>query len=264
MSPPSMAGSPAQEASAAGATSVFPAGRAEVIDDFDAIARRYDLLTRLNPGYTTHLAWSAQRLHLAPHARILDLCCGTGLSTRALLATYPDAARIVGLDASAGMISHAARAITPRGPRPQMRFVVGDATDPATVLTGDDAPPFDGILMAYGIRNVPDPDRCLANLLPLLAPGAPICFHEYSVADSALARALWNTVSRTVITPLGVAFTRNLRMWRYLRESVERFDGVTAFEERLRRHGYVDVHTLPMNGWQRGIVHSFLARRPRA
>lgn len=239
-------------------TSVRPEGKAEVIDDFDHIAARYDLLTRLNPGYLAHLAMSARRLELAPGARILDLCSGTGLSTRALLSTYPNASEIVGLDASAGMLAFASAKVRSTGPR--LSFVVGDATDPAAVLGPE---PFDGILMAYGIRNVPDRDRCLANLLPLMKPGAPICFHEYSVADSPLARAIWNTVALSVIMPLGVAATRNLRMWRYLRDSVNAFDGVRAFEARLSRHGFVDVRTLPMTGWQRGVVHSFLARRPR-
>ncbi|MBL8784625.1 MAG: class I SAM-dependent methyltransferase [Deltaproteobacteria bacterium] len=258
-------------------TSVHPDGKAEVIDDFDAIAGRYDLLTRMNPGYLQHLRWSAERLRLAPGARILDLCCGTGLSTRALMATYPDAQEITGLDASAGMIRFAMDTLTPGTPRPRglarlttlpapktranVRFVVGDAMDPAAAgATG----PFDGILMAYGIRNVPNADHCLAALLPLLAPGAPICFHEYSVADSKVAKAVWNAVSLSVIAPLGIAATRNVRMWNYLRESVNRMDGVSAFERRLAAHGFTDIETLPMSGWQRGIVHSFIARRPRS
>lgn len=245
-------------------SSVRPAGRESVIDDFDGIASRYDLLTRLNPGYVSHLVWSAQRLHLGPNAHILDLCCGTGLSTRALLATYPDAESITGLDASAGMLAHATRHVVARGPKPQLSFVTGDATDPAASLGSASAGRFDGILMAYGIRNVPDQDRCLASVIELLKPGAPICLHEYSVADSGLAKAIWNAVSLSVIAPLGVLATGNVRMWNYLRESVNRFDGVTAFEQRLARHGYVDIQTLPMNGWQRGIVHSFSARRPRS
>ena len=245
-------------------TSVRPEGRGDVIDDFDQIAGRYDLLTRMNPGYTSHLAWSAQRLHLGPDSKVLDLCCGTGLSTRALLDTYPDAAEITGLDASSGMLRYAARHVQARGRRPALRFVVGDAMDPAAALGPDAVGSFDGILMAYGIRNVPDADRCLEALLPLLKPGARICFHEYSVADSGVAKVLWNTVATTVIAPLGIAATGNLRMWRYLRESVNRFDGVGAFEERLRRHGFTDVETLPMYGWQKGIVHSFIARRPFA
>jgi len=249
-----------------------------VIDDFDGIANRYDLLTRLNPGYVSHLVWSAQRLHLGPNARILDLCCGTGLSTRALLATYPDAESITGLDASAGMLAYAAKHVVARGhkpavsplaaaaAKPTISFVTGDATDPAAALGAvgsGEAGVYDGILMAYGIRNVPDPDRCLASVLALLKPGAAVCFHEYSVADSAFAKAVWNTVARSVIAPLGVLATGHVRMWNYLRESVNHFDGVTSFEQRLASHGYVDIETLPMNGWQRGIVHSFVARRPR-
>ncbi len=241
-------------------SSVRPEGKAEVIDDFDGIASRYDLLTRMNPGYLKHLRWSAERLRAAPGARLLDLCCGTGLSTSALLRTYPDAASITGLDASSGMLSFAASKVIAKNGRPAIDFVLGDATDPgATGLTG----PYDGILMAYGIRNVPDADRSLANIKDLLAPGATVCFHEYSVADSKFAKVVWDTVCLSVIAPMGAAFTGNLRMWGYLRSSVHRFDGVSSFEARLRRHGFVGVETLPMDGWQRGIVHSFIARRPR-
>lgn len=234
----------------------------ELISDFDAIAKRYDLLTRLNPGYLTHLRWSAERLRLAPRARILDLCCGTGLSTAALADVYPDAASIIGLDASQGMLAFARKNVTAARNGPALSFVHGDAMDPAAALC--DARPFDGILMAYGIRNVPDRDLCLTRLRGLLAPGAPICFHEYSVADSRVSRVVWNTVAQTVIAPLGILATGKTRMWRYLRASVNQFDGVRAFEGRLFRAGFVDVQTLPMNGWQRGIVHSFLARAPRA
>jgi len=244
--------------------SVRPGGRESVIDDFDGIANRYDLLTRLNPGYVSHLVWSAQRLHLGPNAKILDLCCGTGISTRALLTTYPDAASITGLDASAGMISFASEHTVACGPKPRVSFVVGDATDPAEALGADTEDGYDGILMAYGIRNVPDADRCLANVLQLLKPGAPICLHEYSVADSGVAKAIWNAVSLSVIAPLGVIATGKMRMWNYLRDSVNRFDGVSSLEQRLASLGYVDIQTLPMNGWQRGILHSFVARRPRS
>lgn len=234
--------------------------REEVIEDFDQIAKRYDLLTGLNPGYGKHLRWSATRLHLGPGARILDLCCGTGRSTAALAETYPDAQSIVGLDASAGMLRHAAERFGKRkAQRPPVSWVQGDAMDPAAAL-GD--APFDGILMAYGIRNVPDPDTCLARVYDLLVPGGRLCLHEYSVADSWWSKAVWNAVSRTVIGPMGQLATGNARMWSYLRESVNDFDGVQALEARLARAGFEAIETRPMNGWQRGIVHSFVARRP--
>ncbi|MFO7586951.1 MAG: class I SAM-dependent methyltransferase [Gemmatimonadota bacterium] len=228
--------------------------RTSVPDAFDGVAGRYDLLTALNPGYRKHLRWSARRLGLRPDARVLDLCCGTGTSTEALLAEYPEAT-ILALDASPGMLAIArSKAISAAA-----LFVLGDAMEPeASGIRG----PFDGILMAYGIRNVPDPDLCLARLLRLLGPGGAICFHEYSVADSAWSRLAWNAVTLGVVIPSGRILSRSSRIYRYLRKSVNAFDGVRAFERRLARAGFADVRTEPMSGWQRGIVHSFLARRP--
>jgi ubiquinone/menaquinone biosynthesis C-methylase UbiE len=228
--------------------------RTTVPDAFDRVAGRYDLLTTLNPGYRKHLQWSARRLGLAPDARVLDLCCGTGISTAALLDEYPDAT-VLALDASPGMLAVA------RG-KPiaaSALFVLGDAMEPeASGIRG----PFDGILMAYGIRNVPDPDLCLSRLLRLLRPGGTVCFHEYSVADSAWSRFAWNAVTLGLVIPSGRLFSGSSRIYRYLRKSVNDFDGVAAFERRLSRAGFVEIRTEPMDGWQRGIVHSFLARRP--
>lgn len=224
-------------------------------NEFNRISTSYDLLTGMNPGYQRHLAMSAARLGLGPDAKALDLCCGTGLSTEALASVYPSA-DIVGMDASEGMLTEARR--KPIGQR--VRFLRGNAMDPASIDGAEG--PYDGILMAYGIRNMPDPDLCLKRLLALLKPGGRICFHEYSVADSRRSRALWNGVCLGVIIPGGLFTAGSTRIYRYLRRSVLEFDGVTAFEERLRRAGFENVRTEAVDGWQRGIVHSFLGSRP--
>jgi ubiquinone/menaquinone biosynthesis C-methylase UbiE len=121
---------------------------------------------------------------------------------------------------------------------------------------------FDGVLMAYGIRNLPDPDAALARIRELLRPGARAVFHEYSVADSERAKVVWDLVCWGIIVPGGLLTSRTSRLYRYLHKSVHEFDGVRAFEERLRAAGYTDVWTGPVSGWQRGILHSFVARRP--
>lgn len=224
--------------------------------EFDRVARRYDLLTGMNPGYKKHLRWSAERMHLAPgpETRILDLCCGTGLSTEAVVRTYPRA-QVVGLDASAGMLEVAARKPWARA----VEFVCGDAMDPAASGV---AGPFDGVLMAYGIRNMPDPDLCLTRVFDLLRPGGTICFHEYSVKDSLRSRFIWNAVAVGIIIPAGLITSPRSDIYRYLRASVNQFDGVREFTARLARAGFVEVRSETMDGWQAGICHSFIARRP--
>ena len=227
---------------------------AALTDRFNRVAGTYDLLVTLNPGYRRHLMLSARRLGLAPDARILDLCCGTGQSTLALRAVYPHAT-LVGLDAAADMLQ-VARV------RPELAgvtFLHGDATDPRGAgVEGE----FDAILMAYGIRNVVARDACLAALRELLAPGAPVCFHEYSVAGSRWSRVTWRAVTTLIVTPLARVVAGDARLFTYLRRSVLEFDSVVGFERRLTAAGFSEVRTLPMGGWQRGIVHSFLAQRP--
>lgn len=221
--------------------------------EFDRVSRSYDLLSALNPGYSRHLRRSAERLQLPPKARILDLCCGTGLSTAALRQVYPEAS-ITGVDASPGML---AKARTKTGME-DVTWILGDAMDLAEAGVEG---PFDGVLMAYGIRNVTEPDECLRRLTGLLRPGGILCLHEYSVAGSHWARTVWNLVTLGIIIPLGVIFTGTTSIFRYLRRSVLGFDSVSELEERLRGAGFAGVRTEPMDGWQRGIVHSFLAYR---
>ena len=229
-------------------------GRERLANGFNRVADAYDLLVALNPGYRRHLALSARRLQLAPDARILDLCCGTGQSTLALRAAYPHAT-LVGLDVAADMLQVART-------RPELAgvtFLHGDATDPRGAGVDGE---FDGILMAYGIRNVAARDTCLAALRELLAPGAPVCFHEYSVAASRWSRLVWRLVTTLIVTPLARVVAGDAGLFTYLQRSVLAFDSVPAFERRLQAAGFAAVRTLPMGGWQRGIVHSFLAQRP--
>ena len=224
-----------------------------VPSDFDDVAATYDVLTGMNPGYHRHLRLSAARLNAPAKGRILDLCCGTGISTDAVRTVYPEA-EITGLDASRGMLD-VARTKKVLG---EISWVHGNAMDPrAAGITGE----FDAILMAYGIRNVPNPDVCLSRLLDLLKPGGTICFHEYSVRGSMRKRLLWDAVSYGIIIPSGFLAGGSTKIYRYLHESVRSFDSVREFETRLRRAGFIEVETQPMDFWQRGILHSFLGRK---
>lgn len=225
-----------------------------VAAQFDRVAGSYDLLTGLDPGYKRHLRISAERLAPASGARILDLCCGTGLSTEALVNVCSDAREIVGLDASEGMLARARK----KRLGVNVRWVHGDAM---RVRASGVEGPFDAIFMAYGIRNVVDPDACLADLRALLAPGGRLCLHEYSL-DGPVSRAVWNAVTLGVIIPGGLVTSGSTEIYRYLRRSVLAFDRVPELEARLRAAGLVDVQSQTMDGWQRGIVHTFLARRP--
>ena len=119
-----------------------------------------------------------------------------------------------------------------------------------------------GILAAYLLRNLPDPDLALRSFLALLRPGAPLAVHEYSVRDSVRSRAVWTAVCWMIIIPMGRLRTGSGELYRYLWRSVLQFDGVRALVTRLRDAGFVDVRTQTVPGWQQQVVHTFLGRRP--
>jgi ubiquinone/menaquinone biosynthesis C-methylase UbiE len=230
---------------------------ADVPAAFDAGAPAYDKLVGANPGYHAHLRISAKRMQL-PDAgrglRLLDVGCGTGASTAALLAAAPHA-EIIGVDGSAGMLAQARAKQWPA----TVRFVHSRAEDLADAGVRG---PFDGIFAAYLVRNLADPDTELRAFLSLLRPGAKLAVHEYSVRDSRLATAVWNVVCAAIIIPSGRLRTGDASLYRYLRRSVNDFDGAKAFRRRLRDNGFTNVGSQTMPGWQHHIVHTFLAEAP--
>ncbi|MDT5010536.1 MAG: hypothetical protein QOH57_2153 [Mycobacterium sp.] len=221
---------------------------------FDIGASAYDRMVGANPGYHDHLRISVQRMRIPDRGRgmrLLDAGCGTGASTAALLAAAPEA-EIVGVDASEGMLREAADKDWPSS----VRFVHGRIEDLAAL--GVDGP-FDDILAAYLVRNLSDPDGQLSRFLELLRPGGTLALHEYSVADSPTAKWLWTAVCWGIIIPSGWRHTRDTTLYRHLWRSVLTFDGATRLRQRLTDSGFVAVHSETVPGWQRNIVHTFLA-----
>lgn len=230
----------------------------DVPEAFDAGADSYDGLVGANPGYHEHLRLSAQRMQLPDGGRglrLLDIGCGTGASTAALLSAAPHA-EIVAVDGSAGMLARARAKEWPAS----VTFVHSRAEDLTDAgVTG----PFDGVLAAYLVRNLSDPDTVLRSLRSLMAPGAVFAAHEYSVRDSRVATATWNAVCWAIIIPAGRLRTGDADLYRYLRRSVNDFDGAAQFRNRLQHSGFTDVRSMTVPGWQRNIVHTFLARAPQ-
>lgn len=237
----------------------------QLADEFDRAAGRYDLLTRLNPGYHRALADAARtlvaRLH-RPDGRttLWDLGCGSGLSTRALLDAAGPTARIVGLDASAGMLAQARAKDWPAG----VSFVQARAEELPEVATRELDRPADGAFAAYLLRNVPADQRdgVIGAIRDQVRPGGWVALQDYHVKGSRSARATWTAVCTGVVTPLSTVVRGNPAIYRYLHQSVLDNDSREELADRLTRAGFTDLTWSTARGWQRGILHTVLARRP--
>jgi ubiquinone/menaquinone biosynthesis C-methylase UbiE len=230
---------------------------------FDDGAAAYDAMVGLNPGYHEHLRLSARRLALLGDGaglRLLDVGCGTGASTAALLSVAPTA-RVVAVDAAGEMLTQARRKVWPAS----VRFLHSPVEGLAGVLAAaEEDDPFDAVFAAYLVRNLSDPDGQLRALRDLLRPGGTLAVHDYVVGESRFARLRWTGVCWGVVIPLAVAHRGGVGLYRHLWRSVIDFDDAPGLARRLLAAGFVDVRYATMPGWQHGIEHTFLATRPVA
>ena len=114
------------------------------------------------------------------------------------------------------------------------------------------------------MRNLADPDAQLRPV-PQAAAARAARWRCTSTrcGDSRLATAVWNAVCWGIIIPAGWrAHARRHALPAPVAQCAP-FDGADRFRDRLRDNGFTAVHSETMPGWQRNIVHTFLADAPR-
>lgn len=226
---------------------------------FTRAARRYDLMVALNPGYHRHLADAAAELvRRSGGGRVIDAGCGSGASIRALLAA--GATRILGVDASAGMLERARAKVRPDpAGRREVVLRLGRAEHLPSLADGE---PVDGVLAAYLFRNIPEPDRAatLVGIRAVLRPGGWLVVQDYSVGRRTAADAIWTIVCWLVVIPLSRLLLNDTGLYRYLWRSARRNDTPQHFMDRMAEAGFSDIATRTVDGWQRHILHTYVAR----
>lgn len=208
---------------------------------FDRIAKRYDLLNRVN-SLGLDQSWRRallQALKLEAGLRVLDLATGTADLPIAFLKAEPGLQSVVGLDPSLGMLDVAKAKLRERALLDKVSLVEGDAQ----ALPFDDAS-FDRISMSFGIRNVPDRDLALREMRRVLAPGGRITILELSTPRHGLMAALARLHIRHIV-PLMGALLSGAGEYRYLRESIRAFPPPEAFGSQIEAAGLKLIETRP-------------------
>ena len=125
------------------------------------------------------LAW----LDVEPQRRWLDLGCGTGALTSAILAGW-DPASILGVDPSDGFITQARLTVTD----PRVRFVVGDSSS-----TGLEPGGVDAVVAGLVMNFIPDLGRALADVRAVLARGGAVGGYVWDYAGGMqMLRRFWD------------------------------------------------------------------------
>jgi len=216
---------------------------------FGNIAHCYDLLNHLLSLHIDRY-WRWRTTQLAPPhipavgvaAPILDVCTGTG----DLALAYDRAAKrrvpIVGADFCLPMLLPACAKTRRRCAAARICYVEADAQ---RLPFPDDT--FQLTTVAFGLRNVTDTDRGLAEMVRVTQPGGRVAILEFSKPHHWLFGRLYRFYFRYLLPCIGQIVSRSRdNAYKYLPASVLEFPEGEALAAKLRSHGLTQVHWHPL------------------
>lgn len=193
---------------------------------FDRIAGRYDLVNRLMT-FGLDQGWrraTVSALELRPHSRILDLATGTADMALEVLRRQPSA-QVVGIDPSVQMLGVGRDKVSAQGLDGHIRLEQGEAE---SLPYEDDT--FDGVCMAYGIRNVADRPAGLREMARVTRADGRVAILEATDVRSGPLAPLARFHVYQVVPRVG-ALLSNAEEYRYLQTSITAFPAPEEFAE---------------------------------
>src|SRR5687767_13488550 len=211
---------------------------------FDRIAPVYDAMNRvMTAGLDQRWRATTARAVVAGGDGVLDPCCGTG---DLAIAAREAGGEVTGLDFSEPMLERA------RAKAPEIEWVSGDAL----ALPFADSS-FDGVTIGFGLRNLEDAARGLAEMRRVLSPGGRVAILEITRPRGLLAPfyRLWFDG----VIPLAGKVLPGGSAYSYLPASVRRFPDPQGLAKLMDEAGFEDIRWRLFAG---GIValHTGVAR----
>jgi demethylmenaquinone methyltransferase / 2-methoxy-6-polyprenyl-1,4-benzoquinol methylase len=211
---------------------------------FGSIAPSYDLLNHLLSFNIDHY-WRWRTTRLVPpglDGPILDLCTGTGDLALAYDRAAGGRVPIIGADFAHPMLLEAVAKMRRRRASRRIRCLEADAL---RLPFMDDC--FQITTVAFGLRNVADTDRGIAEMVRVTIPGGKVAILEFSRPRGWFFGRLYRWYFRFLLPLVGQMISRSKdNAYHYLPASVQEFPDGEALAQRLSRHGLADVKWHPL------------------
>jgi len=216
---------------------------------FSAIARRYDVNNTVL-SFGLHHRWKREavaRTQAREGETVLDLCSGTCDLALLLGERVGPTGRVIACDLNAEMLAVGRAKIEKRGRADRITCVLGNAE----ALQFPDAS-FDALTVAFGLRNVTNIPKALAEMSRVLKPGARAVCLEFSRPTTAILRKVYDSYSFSLLPKIGTWIARDRTgVYQYLPDSIRHFPPQEAFARMWREAGFSRVEYTNYSG---GIV----------
>jgi demethylmenaquinone methyltransferase/2-methoxy-6-polyprenyl-1,4-benzoquinol methylase len=200
--------------------------RKKICTLFNNIAHKYDLLNKLL-SFGIDNSWRKKVLKLIPlkkEMHILDVATGTGDLALMLAQNLCSKIKITGIDISDKMIEIGLRKVKKNNLSKLIDLQLGDARK----LKFSDST-FDVVTVAFGLRNMVNTKKTLAEMMRVLKPGGCLIILEFSIPTNRLFKLVYLFYFRLFVPLIGGLISGNYNAYRYLNESVENFDSSILF-----------------------------------
>jgi demethylmenaquinone methyltransferase/2-methoxy-6-polyprenyl-1,4-benzoquinol methylase len=119
---------------------------------------------------------------------------------------------------------------------------------------------FDSATIAFGLRNLQDPRRGLAEMYRVLGPGGALVVLEFSKPVVPLMGQAFNFYFHHILPKIGAAISGDGKAYQYLPDSVRKFPAQEELAAWLRSAGFGDVGYRNLSG---GIAALHWGSKPR-
>lgn len=175
----------------------------------------------------------ADRLEPLEGRRVLDACCGTGDLGRLIGSR---GAQVLGVDACRAMLLHGQ-------PGPGGARIEGDAQ---ALPVATDA--VDAACVAFGLRNLVEPVRGLAEMARVVRPGGRVIVLEFGQPRQPLLASLHGFYTGRVLPFVGDLISGRPGTYRYLPDTISRWPPPDELEQMMSSVGLADIEHEALSG----------------
>jgi len=222
---------------------------------FSTITGKYDFLNHFL-SLRRDVAWrkfAVRKMVFSGTKKFLDIACGTGDLSINACRRHGDVS-VTGIDFIYPMVQVAKEKARDQNLSDRIDFLQGNALHlPFAENT------FDVTAMAFGIRNIPQKEQALKEMLRVTVPGGQIMILEITFIQNRFFKLFYYIYLNFLLPLLAKIFSKNAAAYYYLADSIMNFPSPEAFAAFMKEKGISDVKIYPLTF---GITCLYAGKKP--